>query len=875
MLRAIEYAFIKWTSIARMGGAFLVLLIVAVTGAVGWYAANHLSVNTDTSEMLDPSLDFQVQARKLRDAFPSIKEDVVVVIDGATVDEAEAFTDALAERLSTRDDAFREVFAPSASAFFRRNGLLFLPLDDLSDRMERLSQASSLIETLATSQTSAALFDALADNDSLAEQADLGAEALDRIYDELAIVAEASISGETRPFAWLGAFAGDGGNGDDESEATGDSPPPGRRLIYATPNLDFTRLQPAKPALTALKADIAELTDRFDGRVEALVTGDPALRAEELSAVSSGIGASFALSLILVAVLLYFAFRSTYLVVATLLSLLVTLVLTAGFAAATVGELNLVSVAFTVLLVGLGLDFAIHLLAHVQERRTGGQSLKSALRGAAHDVGAGLTLAAPTTALGFFAFTPTRFDGIAQLGIIAGAGVLIAFAVAATLLPALMGAAAPPAPRRQGRIIQGVFRLLERGSIPISIIAIGAGIYAATLLPQARFDADPMSLRDPASPSVRGFEKLFDDAATTPYRASLLAAGENDASAIAARAETIPEIGSVRSLASFVPANQLDKLDVIDFTAGGLAFALQAKSSEEDPNASPAARDAAAARLMDQLEDSAPSDAKGRLLSALDALRGDRESFDRFDAQLFAYWPQLTERLFAQLEASEITATDLPQSLTERYVASDGQWRVDLLPSKDVRDHAALERFVDAVESAFPDAAGGAVQAEAAGEVIAKAMIEATGIALIAVTLILWTLMRRFDNVLLVLFPIALAAILTIGTSVLLDLPFNYANVIVLPLLLGIGVDSGIHLVLRERHMSHGADVFQTSTPSAVFFSATTTVASFGSLMLSAHRGTASMGQLLSIAIAFTLVCTLIVLPAAMRLRRGRKPGRA
>ncbi len=862
MLRAIEYAFIKWTSAARVGGAALAFLIILATGAAGWYAAGALSVNTDTSAMLDPNLDFQRRAATLREAFPAIKNDVLVVIDAESVDEAEAFTSALAGRLKAANNLFDDVYAPSADPFFRENGLLFLNEARLAERLERLGQAGALIEKLTRAPTAATLFDALADNDALAQEADLGADALDRLYGELAVVGDATLAGESQPFAWLGAFAEDA-TPDAERDAAA-----ARRLLYATPTLDYSRLQPAKPALDALKAEIASLSEAFDGRARALVTGDPALRADELSAVSSGIGASFAVSLFLVALLLFAAFRSIYLVSATMASLIVTLVLTAAFAAATVGELNLVSVAFTVLLVGLGLDFAIHLLSHVQERRAHGQTTASALRGAAHDAGAGLTLAAPTTAVGFIAFTPTRFDGIAQLGLIAGVGVLIAFFVAATFLPALLGAIAPPQ-RKSGGAIDAAFRLLERLSIPISLIAIGAGAYAATLLPQARFDADPMSLRDPNSESVRGFNLLFDDDETVPYRASVIVETEEEAERLETVSAANAAIGRTRRLADFVPDAQLDKLDLIDFAAGGLAFALTA-APDDAGNAPPEARDRAAARLLERLRLDNATKAEERLASILTQLSESPAAFDRFEAQLFKYWPQLTDILFTQLNAAEVTQTNLPPTLRRRYLTEDGRRRVDLLPAEDVRDHRALERFVQAVEDIAPTAAGGAVQAEAAGKIIAEAMVQATAIALIAVTVLLWFLMRRFENVLFVLFPIALAAVLTVGASVLLDLPFNYANVIVLPLLLGIGVDSGIHLVLRQRHLAHGDDVFQTSTPSAVFFSATTTVASFGSLMLSAHRGTASMGQLLSLAIGMTLICTLIVLPAAMRLRGYR-----
>ncbi|MEO1322581.1 MAG: MMPL family transporter, partial [Pseudomonadota bacterium] len=217
-------------------------------------------------------------------------------------------------------------------------------------------------------------------------------------------------------------------------------------------------------------------------------------------------------------------------------------------------------------------------------------------------------------------------------------------------------------------------------------------------------------------------------------------------------------------------------------------------------------------------------------------------------AGVFAFWPQLVERLRAQLNADYIDYDVLPATLKNRYLSADGDWRVDILPAEDVRDAKALKRFTSAVEDAFPDAGGGAIQTLKAGEAISNAMLQATAIALVVISFVLIILIRSVTRTILILSPLLLAAILTTATGVLFDVPFNYANVIVLPLLIGIGVDSGIHLVMRQQQVKAGEGLYGTSTPRAVLFSALTTVASFGSLMLSQHRGTASMGELLSIA---------------------------
>ncbi|MGF1543352.1 MAG: MMPL family transporter [Parvularculaceae bacterium] len=871
MLRVFEFILVRWTGAARRSGWFGLIAILAATAAAGYYAAANLKVNTDTSSMLDPDLPFQQRAAELREAFPDAKTDVSVVVSAPTLDEVEAFSARLRARLIERDDMFSAVFAASAEPFFLDNGLLYLDERELESRLTQLSRAAGLIERLAASPRADVLFDALRENDELAERADLGDDALDAIYAELADVIDAAAAGGTQPFSWLGALQPDA------------PPSAGRlRIVNARPALDYGRLQPAKPAIDALRAEIDAIAVDFDGRLTTHVTGDPALRADELSAVTRGLSLSLSLSFVLVAALLMVAFRSVRVTVATLASLVVSIVLTGAFAAAAIGELNLVSVAFTVLLVGLGLDFAIHLLLHVQERRVAGQKRDRALSGAVGEVGAALALAAPTTAVGFFAFVPTRFDGIAQLGVIAGGGVLISFMVAVTFIPAALGALNSPArggdplanrpPSRRGP--------LGRLALPVAVLTDNAGLGSLALLPNARFDADPMALRDPTSDSVVGFNLLFDDPDAAPYRLTRIVDDEEAARETAATGAALQTVRTTRTLFDFVPDEQDAKLELIDFASGSLVFALSsadAQGATAPPENAALATSAAAlsARLASAHAGGSPA---GRLSRALTDARERPGALARADAAIFAYWPQLIDRLSRQLNADYVETDALPEALTRRYRTDDGRLRVDFLPAEDVRDPAALRRFTDEAAAAFPDVAGGAIQTRKAGEEISAAMLQATLVALGLISAFLWLTLRKLSEVVLMLFPLALAAALTTGAGVLFDVPFNYANVIVLPLLLGIGVDSGIHLVMRARHVDAGAALFGTATPRAVLFSALTTVASFASLVLSPHRGTASMGQLLSIAIAFTLICTLVVLPvmldarAAMRRRRAAKP---
>ena len=855
MLRLVESLLIAWAEGARRLGAILAALIAVAGLGAGFYAATNLKVNTDTSAMLDPELPFQMRAAALREAFPQIKNDIVVIARAPTLDEADAFIADLRAALIANPDGFTSIFAPAQEPFFQSHGLLYLSESELESRVTQMSKASSLIETLIKSPTTGTLFSTLAENDALAERSELGAGTLDAIYTELAAVAEASLAGQSRPFSWMGAL--------DEETASQNAH---TRLLYATPVLDYTRLQPAKSGIETLRAEIDKLGEKYEGRVEAYITGDPALRVEELEAVTTGIGLSFLLSFVLVSFLLITAYRSLPIAIITLVGLLITLATTSAFAAAFIGELNLVSVAFTVLLVGLGLDFAIHLLLHIEERRAAGQETAKALKGALHEVGPAMALAAPTTALAFLSFVPTKFDGIAQLGVIAGVGVLIAFLVSVTFLPAVLSIV--PARKRNtssGRV-RSLFSALSVVAQPVALITVLLGLFALFLMPQVRFDADQMALRNPDAQSVKGFNLLFEDENTVPYRLSRLVSSEEEAALTAERASALESVASVRSLPDFIPQEQDAKLEIIDFGAGTLVFALDAEPASVD---GPPV-DVGINNLIARLDEAHQTGPGAELSKALKEVLTNDASKNQLQTNIFAYWQPLVDLLKTQMNAGYVDYDTLPAALRDRYRSSDGRWRVDILPAEDVRDPRALDDFVGAVEAIYPDLTGGAYQSKKAGETISAAMLQATSIALGVIAVFLWLLVRRVQTVLLMLFPLLLAAILTAAAGVLLGIPFNYANVIVLPLLIGIGVDSSIHLVMRHDQVAAGEGIFGTSTPRAILFSALTTVASFGSLMLSPHRGTASMGELLSIAIAFTLICTLIVLPAAFRYQESR-----
>ena len=838
---------------------------------LGIVAARDLAINTDSSDMIDPHETFRVVGERVKRLFPLVKDQILVVLTGDNPDRLDALAAELVARLKRRDDVFTDIFAPSVDPFFLSEALLLMKRDRLDDLITRLGQGAPLLQDLVEKPDLATFFDNLS-RAGKAEEHGVKLGIVARLYDEVARVLEQTAAGRDAALSWQRLFAFD-------EDAAG----PAQRVIAIKPRLDFGSLTPAKEAITAVREAVAALPADETAGVQIGITGDPVLRTEELASVANGIEISAALSLLLVAILLALGIRSPSGVCASLVALILSLSATAGFAALAVGTLNLVSIAFTVLMIGLGIDFAIHLLLHLEERLGPADTPARVWPMAARHVARGLLLAAVTTSAAFFAFSPTRFVGMAQLGVISGTGVLIALVVTLVVVPALTTIWRPRI--RARRALPHRARLiyaLERASPWTVLVTLAVVALTAMRLGDVRFDADPMNLRDPEAPSVRAFRALVAHGEDSPYRLDYVGDDLAAVRRFAAAVKPLAEVKEVISIDSFLPADQDARMADIDFLAGDLWFL-----ESVDPDAwraghgpAPAAEVVAAldklgraAREM-ETEDPAVRRAADRLAAAVRVVHGrmeDAEGGDlraRLDRAVFAYYPDVLRRLKAMLAPQPLTLETLPDRIKRRYLAPTGEALAQVVPAVDASEPQARARFVRAVLAVEPAIAGSAYAVLRAGEVVAEAMIEATLLAFLLATILVAVVLRRLWAVVMVMLPLAFAGVLTLGAGVWLDIPFNFANVIVLPLMIGMGVDAAIHLVARARDLDHAESVFDTSTPRAILFSALTTMASFGTLILSRHRGTASMGELLLIALTLTLLATLIVLPAMLELRK-------
>ncbi len=856
-------AWVVW--VHQRAWAVLIVGLLVTLAAVGYFAVN-IRINTDTTDMLSKDLPFRQLSREISAAFPSASGNIVVVIDGKTADIADDGALALAARLRQHPKLFSEIYDLAGDEHFRRNGLLYLDMDELQNLSDRLAEAQPFLGALWRDPSLRGLFRML--GLAIDEENASGGGAIDtsKVLNAIAEVAEAQRAGEFRHLSWTRML---GGAGDREDL---------RRFIQVKPALNFGSLQPADEAMQTIRRLAVEIGLTEGRGVRVRLTGSAALAQEELQSVERGMGLAAVLSLTLVLGLLFIGLRSINLVVSTLLTLLAGLAWTAAFAILALDALNLISVAFAVLFIGLSVDFGIHFALRYREAVIDGFDQASALQAAARGSGGALSLCAISAAIAFYAFLPTDYVGLAELGLIAGTGMFVALFANLTLLPALISVLPYHRPQRAPTPVamadQGTRGVRFKHAGAICVVAGGLAVVSAVVAPATVFDFDPMNLKDPNTESVATLFDLMRDGENSKYSSELLAPNLDAAKALAEKLNRLAVVDNAVTLASFLPDDQDDKLQVIGEMALFLSPSFVSRGDLAPPTATERRR--AWGGLAVRLRTLAGSDkvaagVAGRLTVAIEALAGTGDAaLLELENRLLSGLPGRLDALDKSLSAEPVTLESLPEALRRRQIAADGRARIEIFPKKDLRERAALVEFVKEIRTVAPDAVGAPVVILEAGRTVIGAFVQAASIAAVAIAVLLFLALGRFVDVLLVFAPLVLAALCTVAASVVFGLAFNFANVIVLPLLFGLGVAGGIHLVARARAEGRVEGMFETSTPRAVSFSALTTIGSFGSIALSGHPGTASMGVLLTIAISLTLASTLIFLPALMTLVLNR-----
>lgn len=862
--------FARWTSFCYRHGAWVLLASLLTVAACGVYVARNLGMNTDTADMLSEHLPFRVNLKHYNQTFPQDMDTLLVVLDAPAPEQAHLAAEHLAERLRTDPGNFHDVYPPTVNSFFARNGLLYLSVPELEQITDSLAQAQPLIAYIATDPTLPAFASVLT---GAVEELGKGRSLeLQPVLAAVQTTLDARLAGSPRVLSWQALFHG------------GERKKTYQELIVIKPRLDYSQMFPAEQSIAALHAAAEEIGITDAGPVRMRITGEVALAEEELNSSLRGMESAGVITFLLVVIVLYFAMRTPGLILNVLLCLGMGLVLTAAFATAAVGHLNLISIAFAVLYIGLGADFAIHFLLRYREILKNGLPPTGAVYVSGGDAGAALTACTITNAIGFYAFIPTDYSGVAELGIISGTGMIISLLVTLTLGPALLRYSSGRLPDISGTKAS-VGRMLEwslRWHRLTYAVAAVAAIAAVLLLPQVRFDYNLLNLQDQTGQAVKTFRELLADPDQSPWHAVALASGSEETQRLVQRLAELPEVSKVVTILDFVPAEQEVKMGLIEdvaLTMGPIQLSERVRSETED--ASPRQRQALEelAAALDRFVAGHAGHAAAAVARPLAASL--RALFVRLDAasvperrklladvedDMLMTLPNALRSLRAAMEAAPFEEQDLPEALSRRWRSPTGEYRLAVYPAENLDDNTALRHFVRAVLEVAPNATGAPMIGLEAGEAVVQAFIHAFLLALLGIIVALLIILRSVKYTLLVLIPLLLSSLFTAAFTILLNVPFNFANIIALPLLLGLGIDSSLHMVHRSLNNEMVSEVLiHTSTARAIFYSALTALVDFASLMFSAHDGTASIGIMLTVGLAFTLICTLVILPAILR----------
>jgi hopanoid biosynthesis associated RND transporter like protein HpnN len=853
MLRASVYRVVDF---CNRYAWWVIALCVALAVASSFYAVDHFAIKTDVKDLFPPDLPWTQRAFAYMKEFP--QPEMLVVVEAPTPELVEQASTKLAQALASRPDHIRAVHDFRNGPFFERNGLLYLPTSEVARLTEHLEQAGPLLQTLAADPSLRGSLRALSLGLMGVQYGQVQLDDLARPMTMAADTIAGAIDGRPVSFSWRALASGE------RSE-----PQDLRRFIEVEPVLDYSALEPGRAASDAVMKTVRDLHLERDYQARVRLTGLAPMDDDQFATIRESAPLNAAVSVFSVLIILWLALRSPRIIVAVTISLIVGLAISAALGLFLVGALNVISVAFFVLFVGLGVDFGLQFSVRYRAERHEFGDLRAALRSAARKSGAPLALAAAATAVGFSSFLPTSYRGLSELGEIAGCGMIIAFLTSITLLPALLTVLRPPPePQPMGfAVLAPVDWFVQQYRIPVIGATLLVVALASPLLLFLPFDFNPLHVQNPNSPSVATFLDLRNDMQTGANAIEIVAPGQDAAETIARRVKALPQVAQTMTLHSLVPTDQDAKLKLIQTAAGSIEASLNPREVSSPPTDAQTVD--ALSLTADQLavaaanSQGAGAQAARRLSKLLSELAKSDPSIRQEVATAVAGPLRYSlDQLREELRPERITAESLPADIKREWVTPDGRARVQVLPKGDPDDTNALRDFVISVLAVEPAATGPAVLMYEAGNTVVWAFIEAGIFALAAIAVLLWITLRRVADVLLTLIPLLVAGVVTLELCVVFNIPLNFANIIALPLLLGVGVAFKIYYIMAWR--SGKTALVQSTLTRAVIFSAMTTGTAFGSLWLSSDPGTSSMGKLMALALVCTMAAAVLFQPALM-----------
>lgn len=877
------------------------------------YTRGHLEFWTERNVLISQKSPSAVRYREYREEF---KDDyLILVLRSKDLELAKRFASELGSRLEADRETMQEVFYRIPMETFRRQALLFLEPAEIADLYNKIEKHRDLLERLAAhpglltllqtvnEQISRALvrtavsglFSGEAEKEGEEEKGRVDPEDL-RLLSSLMDSLYTWLTDAPRYRSPWGVFVKDAGGLSEDGYLIDEERGWVFLLAYLKDVKGSFNMEGA--AIARIREQVGEVSAQIPD-VEVAITGTPALNSDEMASSLQDMSRAMVLALVLVTALFVFAFGEARRPLAAVVALLLGVLWALGWLSLTVGHLTILSMAFGSILLGLGIDFGIHLVARYEKEMHAGQQPRGALETTLQRVGRAILSGALTTAAAFFALNFSSFRGIKEFGWIAGWGILSCLVAELIFLPVLLLWLDR---RKRGdakRLVQqtGGKPRLERivgwpARHPRWVLPIGGLLTLAALLPwgKIRFDYNLLHLQPKGTEAVEWELKLIEAEGNASIFAADLTDSLEEAREKTRRYEVLPLVSRVESLANYLPPDQEERKDRIRELDPLFENVVLNTEQPSAPSTDRVRRWIAKIRFKVREEEQdtpgsqippeagtlpPPDTASGAGLRTERVLRflesGDRQetaaSLAEYQQRLFTDFRRKIELIMASLDPVPITLEGLPDLLKKRFIGKSGKLLLQIYPEENIWQLEPQRRFVEQIASVDPGVTGTAVQNYDATKSLLDAYVQGGLYAVCAIVLILFLDFRNPLFVLLTLLPLVLGGLWTLLGMKLLKMVFNPANLVIIPLLVGIGVDNGIHVI---RHFlgsrSSEDEIAGSSMGRAITLSTLTTMAGFGSLIIARHQGIHSVGALLTLAMACCLLASLVVLPSLLRI---------
>lgn len=845
------------------------------------YTVRHLEFSTSRNDLVGADKLYHRNFLAFKEEFPG-QDDLVVIVESDRQDKNRQFVERLGARLEAETNLFKDVFYKGDLKLMGSKALLFVPREDLSELQKKVKDYQPFIQNFSRATNLVSLFTVLnrqfrtakqeanAENESM-----LGAlPALERIVTE----ARDSLQRPGRPPSpGVSALFGGG--------------PEAEREMYITFGNGRMYLVTAHAKSEALNGDaverlrrLVEETKREVPGVSVGVTGEPVLEFDEMAQSQVDTTVATVVSLVLVLLIFIYGYAETGRPLKANACLVVGLVYTMGYTTLTVGHLNILTITFAPMLVGLAIDFGAHLVARYEEELRLGKSEHEAITLAMVNTGQGIFTGAATTAAAFFAMGITNFKGIQEMGIIAGGGLLICLVPMMTLLPVLLlrgrqnviDHVAPPVDRRER--IERIW--LNRPGTVLTVTAVLCALSLARF-DKVHFDYNLLNMQSAGLPAVVFEQRLINTASNSVLFGAVVATNLQQAADLERRLTNLTTVANVRSMSQFLSDDATPKIALINqikADAGAVRFAPMDPQPANVPEllqvlfsfqgfvgaAEDVVRKEGDLKLAEQFKSLKQSVQAWRnaLVAAPPAQAAQQTAF--YQQALLDDLADTFAALASQ-QASPLRAEDLPEALRNRFIGVTGKYLLQVFPKADVWQRPTQEAFVKELRTVDPNVTGTPVQLLEYTTLLRNSYVEAAWYATAAIAVMVLLHFRSLVCVALALLPVVIGTIWMVGFMAWAGIPFNPANIMTLPLVVGIGVTNGIHILNRfseERNPS----ILARSTGLAVLVSGLTTIAGFGSLILAQHQGIESLGYVMAVGTATCMIAALTFLPAVLQL---------